>query len=83
MARRKDRGWALRTDSPQELSRVRSPFSPHRAFVVQFRSIDPASGGRAEHMSTGDVTLFEGQNGLFEFFSRVLRATERDPDGKH
>ena len=48
-------------------------FSPHYAFVVQFRSRDVKIGGRVEHMSSGNATHFGGQYELFEFFRRILR----------
>jgi hypothetical protein len=53
-------------------------FSPHYAFVVQFSSHDVNTGGRVEHMSSGNATLFGGQNELFEFFRDILRRAESD-----
>jgi hypothetical protein len=52
-------------------------FSPHYAFVVQFRSSDAKNGGRVEHMSSGNAALFDDQNELFEFFRRILRTVEK------
>ena len=51
-------------------------FSPHYAFVVQFRLGDVNVGGRVEHMSSGDATLFGDQNELFQFFRRILGTAE-------
>jgi hypothetical protein len=51
-------------------------FSPHYAFVVQFRSHDVKIGGRVEHMSSGNATHFGDQNELFQFFRRILGRAE-------
>jgi hypothetical protein len=57
-------------------------FSPHYAFVVQFRSGEAKIGGRVEHISSGNATLFGGQNELFEFFRRILGTAESHRKGK-
>jgi hypothetical protein len=57
-------------------------FSPRHAFVVQFRSGDTRKGGRAEHISSGDATLFENQNELFEFCHRILQSAEKQSKEK-
>jgi hypothetical protein len=56
---------------------VPATFSPRYAFVVQFRSGDAKNGGRVEHMPSGNATLFEDPNELFEFFCRILRTAEK------
>jgi len=51
-------------------------FSPHRAFVVQFRGKGQLEG-RVEHMASGDAIFFEDQYELLQFFKRVLSAADR------
>ncbi len=52
------------------------PLSPHRAFVVQFRTGTGAEGGRfvgrVEHMTSGQATRFESLEDLAAFITRVL-----------
>jgi hypothetical protein len=55
-----------------------APFSPRRAFVVQFRTTAGALTGRAEHIASGDAAFFSDQHDLLEFFSRVLNALDHD-----
>jgi hypothetical protein len=55
-----------------------APFSPRRAFVVQFRTTAGALTGRAEHIASGDAASFSDQHDLLEFFSRVLNALDHD-----
>ena len=59
-----------------------SPLSPHRAFVVQFRTeTDMARGrcmGRVEHVVSGQATHFASLEELLAFMARVL-ATVRAP----
>ena len=59
-----------------------SPLSPHRAFVVQFRTeTDVARGcvkGRVEHVMSGQAAHFASVEELLAFIERVL-ATMRAP----
>jgi len=54
----------------------RSPLSPQRAFVVQFRAETAvATGhlvGRVEHVVSGQATTFDTLEGLLAFLARVL-----------
>jgi hypothetical protein len=56
--------------SPEHID---APFSPRRAFVVQFRTGAGKLTGRAEHMASGKVALFSDFDELCEFFNRVLK----------
>jgi hypothetical protein len=57
------------TSSPEYAD---APFSPRRAFVVQFRITAEALTGRAEHIASGEAALFSDLQELCEFFKRVL-----------
>ena len=54
----------------------RSPLSPHRAFVVQFREeTDVEQGrfvGRVEHVVSGQAAQFASLEELVAFIGRVL-----------
>jgi hypothetical protein len=57
-------------------SREESLLSPHRAFVVQFRT-DTATAqggfvGRVEHMVSGRATRFHSPEELWAFFTNIL-----------
>ena len=58
------------------------PLSPHRAFVVQFRTeTDMAHGrysGRVEHVVSGQAAHFSSLEELLAFIAQVL-ATVRAP----
>ena len=60
----------------------RSPLSPHRAFVVQFRvETEVEQGrfvGRVEHVVSGQAAHFQSVEELLAFMARVL-ATVRTP----
>ncbi len=51
--------------------------SPNRVFVVQFRELSEAGvahfAGRAEHVMSGENTLFETPEELVEFLGRVMK----------
>ena len=55
-----------------------APFSPRRAFVVQFRTTAGVLTGRAEHIASGDAAFFSDQHDLLEFFNRVLNALDHE-----
>ena len=59
-----------------------SPFSPHRAFVVQFRAEMNVAGdcvqGRVEHVVSGQATHFASVEELLAFIERIP-ATVRAP----
>jgi hypothetical protein len=59
----------------------KSPLSPRRAFVVQFRTETAGAqarfAGRVEHMISGHATRFHSPEELWAFFTRVL-ATIQD-----
>ena len=61
----------------------RSPLSPHRAFVVQFREeTDVEQGrfvGRVEHVVTGQATQFASLEELLAFMGRVLTTVRSPP----
>ena len=54
----------------------RSPLSPHRAFVVQFRAETAVEQGRfvgrVEHVVSGQATQFQSLEELAAFMGRVL-----------
>jgi len=77
MPRKRKRELATRIGSSAEASPAHLSFSTHRAFVVQFQSSEAQSGGRAEHITSGEAVLFEDKDELFKFFIRVLRSTDR------
>ena len=58
-----------------------SPWSVHRAFVVQFRAeTDTEQGqwvGQVEHVASGQETPFHSLADLLAFFARVLAQTPR------
>jgi len=60
----------------------RSPLSPHRAFVVQFRAETAVEqgrfAGRVEHVVSGQAAQFQSLAELVAFMGRVL-ATVRAP----
>ena len=60
-----------------------SPLSPHRAFVVRFRSeTDVARGrcvGRVEHVVSGQATHFQSLEELLAFLTRVLLTVGAQP----
>ena len=61
----------------------RSPLSPHRAFVVQFREeTDVEQGrfvGRVEHVVSGQATQFQSLEELAAFMGRVLTQVRTKP----
>jgi hypothetical protein len=60
-----------------------TPLSPHRAFVVQFRSGATAEPGqftgRVEHVVSGRATRFRSLEELLTFFGQELTAVEEKP----
>ena len=78
----------MRRDIPQpqrktyDKLQTESPLSPHRAFVVQFRTETDVAGacvkGRVEHVVSGQATHFASVEELLAFIERVL-ATVRAP----
>jgi hypothetical protein len=58
--------------SPEQID---APFSPRRAFVVQFRTGSGTLTGRVEHMASGEAALFTDLRELGEFFDRVLNVS--------
>ena len=61
----------------------RSPLSPHRAFVVQFREeTDVEQGrfvGRVEHVVSGQAAHFASLEELLAFMGRVLTQVRTEP----
>ena len=61
----------------------RSPLSPHRAFVVQFRAeTDVEQGrfvGRVEHVVSGQAAHFDSLEELVAFIGRVLTQVRTEP----
>jgi hypothetical protein len=57
-----------------------SPFSVHRAFVVQFRAeTDPAQGrvvGRIEHVASQQTALFQSWAEMQAFIAQILTNLE-------
>lgn len=66
----------------EPLLQQESPLSPHRAFVVQFRTETALEQwhveGRVEHVVSGQSAHFHSLEELFAFMARVL-ATVRAP----
>jgi hypothetical protein len=66
----------------EPLLQQESPFSPQRAFVVQFRAETAMEQwhveGRVEHVVSGQSAHFHSLEELFAFMARVL-ATVRAP----
>jgi hypothetical protein len=60
-----------------------SPFSVHRAFVVQFRAAtDPAQGrvvGRVEHVASQQTAPFQSWAEMQAFIAQVLTELEAQP----
>jgi hypothetical protein len=84
---RKDRRAAKAPDgsrsdaaSPEQID---APFSPQRAFVVQFRTGSGKLTGRAEHMASGAAAFFSDLDELGQFFNRVLRISVRARKPRH
>jgi hypothetical protein len=73
VAREADRKVSAKASS----EKVYAPFSPDRAFVVQFRTNNGALTGRVEHIASGDAVLFWDQHELFNFFGRILGVSRR------
>jgi len=73
--KRKQGGMESRSPGAVSTEPSGAPFSPHTAFVVQFRRTPNDLAGRVEHIASGEVTLFSGEHDLFDFFRRVLRTT--------
>ena len=78
---KKKRSWLASAKNPPSASpgvttERMAAFSPHRAFVVQFRGKGQLEG-RVEHMASGDAIFFEDQYELLQFFKRVLSAADR------
>ena len=61
----------------------RSPLSPHRAFVVQFRAETAVEQGRfvgrVEHVVTGQAVQFQSLEKLLAFIARVLSMVRTGP----
>ena len=74
----------MESSSPGAVSTEPSgaPFSAHTAFVVQFRRTPNDLAGRAEHIASGEVTLFSGEHDLFDFFRRILTSIAEDKEGR-
>jgi hypothetical protein len=66
-----------------EPMRRNPPFSPYRAFVVQFGEGTQLEAGhvvgRVEHVVSGQATHFESLEALLAFLARVLREVQRAP----
>jgi len=64
-------------------TKVESPLSPHRAFVVQFHArTDLKRGhcaGRVEHVVSGQATRFQSVKELLAFIARVLPTPRKQP----
>ncbi len=60
-----------------------SPFSPHRAFVVQFRKETVLEQwrleGRVEHVVSGQSAHFHSVEELFTFMARLLAPVRAPP----
>ena len=60
-----------------------APFSPHRAFVVQFRARCHGEPqyltGRAEHVTSGQATRFYSLEELSAFIERILTDAFEQP----
>jgi len=61
----------------------RSPLSPHRAFVVQFRAETVVEQGRfvgrVEHVVSGQAAHFQSVEELLAFIGRVLTEVRAPP----
>ena len=61
----------------------RSPLSPHRAFVVQFRAETAVEQGRfvgrVEHVVSGQAAHFASLEELLAFIGRVLTQVRTEP----
>ena len=61
----------------------RSPLSPHRAFVVQFRAETAVEqgrfAGRVEHVVSGQAAHFASLEELVAFMGRVLTQVRTEP----
>ena len=71
-------------DHPEALViETASPFSPHRAFVVQFRAETAVArwhvAGRIEHIVSGLATHFHSLEELLVFVERVLADVPENP----
>ena len=48
------------------------PLSPHRAFVVQFRTGPAPVAGRVEHVTSGHATRFQSAQELWDFMTQIV-----------
>jgi hypothetical protein len=66
-----------------ESTRNNRPFSPYRAFVVQFGEETQLEAGhmvgRVEHVVSGQALHFESLHAFLAFLARVLREVQRAP----
>ena len=68
----------------KQQSAGRSPLSPHRAFVVQFRAETAVEqgrfAGRVEHVVSGQAGQFASLEELLAFIARVLARLPDKPE---